>query len=162
MTTRIGKPEASYSARGNPTYYIELWHDGLKKHRLIKSSATEILQRKAELQVADWEEQWTKAQARDSFQRNKAGHKKQLEANRRLAAERTSAAKLELDRLDSILSHTLTVNDAIDWERLKDTSAFAESKPKPSEPSSRPSPKVRPSEPSPTDYEYIFELGLFG
>ena len=65
MTTRVGELEVLYSARGTESFSIELWHDGLKKHRVIKGSEVEIVQRKASLQVQDWEEKWQQAQSKE-------------------------------------------------------------------------------------------------
>lgn len=160
MTSRVGQLEVTYGSRGTPTYRVELWHDGLKKHRLIKSSEAAIVRRKAEIQVADWEEQWSQAQARESGRRDKEGQKRQLEANKKLAAERTLEAQRELDRLSSILGQTLKVNDAIDWERLKDNSGFAEPRPSKPKPHAQPQPKSRPREPKGEDPEYAPKFGL--
>lgn len=160
LTTRIGKPDVSYSARGNPTFYVELWHDGLKKHRLIKSSSTEILQRKTELQVADWEEQWSKVEARTRNQETRDSRLQYQEARKAQAALRTQDAKRELERLNSILRHTLSVDDAIDWERLKDKSNYPEPRPTRPNPSPPPTPKSRPNEPNPAEPKYNPKIGF--
>ena len=54
MGTRIGELEVSYSARGNPSYFIEMWHDELKKHRLVKGNDAEVVARKALIQAQEW------------------------------------------------------------------------------------------------------------
>src|SRR6266542_3144958 len=120
MTTRLGQLEVSYSVRGTPTYRVEIWHDGLKKHRVIKSSEPEVVQRKAQMQVAEWDAKWSQAEALERDRRDKLGQKRQQETNKRLAAERTAEAQRELTKLSGILRHTHDVNDAIDWEQLKD------------------------------------------
>ena len=43
MSTRIGDLETNYSARGNVSYQIELWHDGLKRHRLIRGAEYDVV-----------------------------------------------------------------------------------------------------------------------
>ncbi len=49
MKTRIGQLFVKYSTRGIPTYSLELWHDGLKKHRLIRGESESIVNLKATL-----------------------------------------------------------------------------------------------------------------
>ena len=153
MTTRVGELEVSYGARGGTTYRIELWHDGLKKHRVVKGSDFEIVQRKAGLQVDDWEEKWRQAQDRETERRSKEGNKK-------LAADHSTEAQRELDRLSSVLGHTLKVNDAIDWEQLKDKSKFPEPKPSKSKTPPISEPRLKPTEPSSDGADYQPRFGL--
>lgn len=122
LDTRVGELEVFYSTRGTATYIIEVWHDGLMKHRVIKGTDLSVVKRKVHLQVAEWDEKWSHISARDQDRRDKEGKKQ-------LAAERTAEAQRELDRLQSILADTLKVNDVVDWEKLKDKSTFTESKP---------------------------------
>src|SRR5438046_2303115 len=113
METRIGPLEVSYGARGGATYRVELWHDGLKKHRVIKSAEPEIIHRKVGLQAAEWDDKWSQVTAREQGRLSKEGHRSQQEANKRAAVERTSEAQNELARLTSVLRHTLEINDAV-------------------------------------------------
>jgi restriction system protein len=160
MSTRSSSLEVSYNPRGMPTYRLELWHDELKKHRIIKGSEREIVQRKAALQMAEWEERWTQVHAREQERRQKDNQKEHQEARKRLASERTSVAQQELQRLNNILRQTLKVNDAIDWETLKETTPFPESKPvKPQSPM-KPTPRSLPPEPRRSDEKYQPKLGL--
>ncbi len=147
MKTRIGQLEVTRSARGVPSYRLELWHDGLKKHRLIKGAQREVVQRKAQIQVAEWEAKWFQTESREQARQSKEGEKRQKEANKQFAAELSAEAQRELDRLANILRHTLGVNDAVDWDRLKDHSDFPE--PKPTKPLAPPKPNFRakPEEP---------------
>lgn len=96
MSTRTSQMEVSYNSRGTPTYRLEIWHDGLKKHRVISGSEREVSRRKAELQVEEWEERWVQVQAREKERRGREGLKQQQEAKRALAAERTEDAQKEL------------------------------------------------------------------
>jgi restriction system protein len=162
MATRVGKLEVFYSSRGIPTYSVELWHDGLKKHRLIKGSDNAIVRRKADLQAAEWEEKWTQVSARDQDRRDKEGQKRQQEANKRLAAERTAEAQRELDRLRSVLRHTLEVNDAINWDDLKDRSEFPERPPAKPQLPKKAQPRSLPPEPSIHAPAYQPKLGFLG
>lgn len=160
MKTRSGRVEVLYSARGVPTYCLELWHDGLKKHRLIKGSEKAVVFRKAQIQSDDWEEKWAFVEAREKGRFDKSNQKKEQEFNKNLAAHRTEEALSELSRLNNILKQTLEVDDAINWGDLKDESGFAEPKPsKPRQPA-KPQAQSIPVEPKPSDEVYQPRLGF--
>ncbi len=99
------------------SYYIEISHAGLNKYRMIRGSDASVVERKAEAQLAAWEEAWERKKARlDSMQRRFEGVE---EAN-----QRTREAQEALKALSDILHHTLEIDDKIDWELLKDKKAF--------------------------------------
>ncbi len=93
-------------------YVIEVEHRGLNKHRVIRGRDRAAVERKAELQCAAWDEQWEAKSAREAAQANK-------EAKAAEAAARTEDAQRAIDEVSSILSHTLEVDDLIDWDSLK-------------------------------------------
>jgi restriction system protein len=107
-------------------YVIEVEHRGLNKHRVIRGHDQAVVERKAELQCAAWDEQWEAKVARQAAQANK-------EAKAAEATARTMEAQRAIQDLGSILSHTLQVDDVVDWESLKRT--FSE----PGSPPRRPS-----------------------
>lgn len=160
MFSRIGNLEVTYSARGVPTYRVEMWHDGLKKHRLIKSSDVSVARRKAELQMAEWNERWQAIDTKSRERSAKEDLRLQVEANKRSAVDQTMEAQRELDRLGHLLRHTLQVDDTVDWEKLKDKSAFAEPKPKKPRDPEIPPPASLPKEPQPNDPPFQAKLGL--
>jgi restriction system protein len=160
MSTRSSHLEVSHNTRGVVTYRLEIWHDGLKKHRLIKGSAPEIVQRIAALQMAEWEERWSHIRTREQERYNKENRKEHQEAKKRHATERTIVAQHELENLSNLLRQALAVNNAIDWETLKDTSPFPEPMPtKPPSPA-KPQPQSVPPEPhrSAAKYQPHFSL----
>lgn len=53
METRVENIYVKFSARGIPSYSIELWHNGLKKHRLIRGNSESIVQMKVALQAEE-------------------------------------------------------------------------------------------------------------
>ena len=142
MSVRFSRVEVSYSARGRPTYRIEIWHDGLKKHRQIKGSEKEVVERKAQLQAEEWESKWEAVKAKEAIQKHQANQKV-------LANEQTSEARATLEMLERTLEHTLSIDDAVDWEQLKDTNAFSELRPQ------KPRAPAFPKEPS--RYERAFQ-----
>jgi restriction system protein len=129
MKTKVGQLEVSYSASGIPEYSLELWHDGLKKHRLVRGKEDAVVLRKAEIQIAEWNEKWALADAREKKRLDKESRKREQESNKDLATNRTEEALGEINRLGNILKQTLEVDDAINGDNLKDMSEFPEPKP---------------------------------
>lgn len=160
METRIGRLEVSYSARGHPTYTLDLWHDGLKKHRLIRGDSQSIVQLKAQLQVDEWTQKWVEVDSRQHQRAERALGKRQQEERKSEAMDRTSDAQQELESLSSLLKATLKVDDKVDWESLKDKSSFAEPRPNPAKPPIQPPLQSLPREPQRTDSKYQPTLGL--
>jgi restriction system protein len=154
METRCGWLEVLYSARGIPTYRLELWHDGLKKHRLIKGPEKEVVRRKGQIQSKEWEEKWAFVEAREKGFSDKNNQRKEQQFNKDLATRRTDEALSELSRVSNILKETLEVDDAINWDNLEDKSEFAEPVPlKPSRPA-KPQAQPLPHEPRRSDKAY--------
>jgi restriction system protein len=153
MSVRTNGLQVSYSSRGNPTYQLEVWHDGLRKHRVIRGSDAEVVQRKADLQIKEWTDAWARIKAQESLKLDKQRQQEH-------AIERTEEAQRELHDLQNVLQHTLDVNDAISWDDLKDNSPFPE--PKPSGPKLPPKPRLLtlPVEPKPTDPVFQPRFGL--
>lgn len=147
MQTRVENFSVKVGARGVPSYSIELWHDGLKKHRIIRGDSESVVQMKATLQVEEWDAKWGIQDAKLKEKLNKAEAK-------RIQDEKTNAAKIELERLDGLLKETLQVNDAINWDNLKDKSNFPEEKPvKPQSPN-------YPTEPNQNSEDYTLSFGF--
>jgi len=160
METLIGELDVSYSARGKPTYSLNLWHEGLKKHRLILGDSHSTVQLKAQLQAAEWGQKWIEIEARQQQRNERALGKMQQEERKSEALDRTANAQLELDLLSSLLKATLKVDDRIDWESLKDKTAFPEPQPKPAKNPTEPSLPTLPREAQRTDSKYQPRLGF--
>ena len=75
MKVRFSELEETYSARRNPTYRIEIWHDGLKKHRQIKSTELEVVERKTQLQAEEWESKWEAVKVKEAAREAQAEKK---------------------------------------------------------------------------------------
>lgn len=147
MQTRIENVSVKFSARGIPSYSIELWHDGLKKHRLVRGDSESIVQMKAALQAEEWDEKW-------EIQYAKLKEKLDKKEAKRVQDEKTNEAKKELERLGNLLKETLYINGAIDWDGLKDKSSF------PEKPPVKPQKENYPAEPSENSQKYIPSLGF--
>jgi restriction system protein len=137
--------------------YREVWetevrHEGLGKYGHIRGSDKHVVEQKAFFQKLQWEEQWKRKLAADQHiqERNRAAVERASE-RQRLAREkdrqkeeaqryredrkqegidRDAEAKAALETLRNILQHTLAIDDAINWDQLKDTTVFDEAAPK--------------------------------
>lgn len=85
MKTTKSSLQTTYSVRGIPSFQIELVHQGLHKHKVIKGSDPYLVERKTSIQATAWDEIWSK---RSSVNNLRA---KQSEA-KELAFERTREA----------------------------------------------------------------------
>ena len=160
MQVRFSEVDVSYSARGNPTYRVEIWHDGLKKHRQIKSSELEVVKRKAKLQAEEWASKWEEAKAKEATRKSQADRKQYQEDQKALARKRTIEARANLERLEQTLEHTLSIDDNVDWEQLKDTSAFPEPRPKPPRALQEPRTPIQPKEPLRDEPRFKADIGF--
>lgn len=129
MTTRIGQLTTSYSARGIASYSLELWHDELSKHRLIRGKDPAVIIKKAALQGQEWDNRWDVANERDRNRTEKNDNKMYQEDQKELAVERTTEAQEELKQLTTLLTTALKNESPFSWENLMDRTVFSEDKP---------------------------------
>jgi restriction system protein len=106
-----GKISARYSQRGSATYYIEVWHDELGKHKEIRSKNKHELQARASELMEKWDAEWK------HHQRGKE------------AEHRTTQARATMGAVEGILEHTVEVDDSIDFKSLRATSEYPVNKP---------------------------------
>ncbi|MDT0677321.1 restriction endonuclease [Autumnicola musiva] len=110
----------SYDVR----FVAEIMHLGLKKVRTLKDSSSYILENKVKQQFETWDSQY-----------NRVLQKEDKEKNEINAIQLTEEAKTIQESIESILHHTLEIDDAVEWNSLKDFSNFEEIPPsKPEEP----------------------------
>lgn len=133
-------------------WQIEVRHEGLNKYRLIRGRDRYVVEQKAAVLKATWEEMWEKRLTREAAI-------KQKEDNRQLALERTKDAESKINEVKNILHYTLNINDAINWDSLLDKSEYPKSQPE------RPKPLPVPMEPSKSDTKFTpkinFVISLF-
>ena len=145
MKVQFSGVQESESARGHVTYSMDVWHDGLNKHRQIKDSDLDVLRRKASALSEEWTEKWATISTR--------------EAKKSLAAQRTREAEECLQEIRTTLKHALlaehTPNADSTWRGRRDTRPFKIPRPK------RPVTPIFPKEPSPDDPEFIPNYGFF-
>lgn len=133
---KIGALKAKYNAAGNRVlrYFIDFRHTILDLHKEVSAPEISILQNKVDTLIASWNKKF------EAHQRKVA-----LEAGKDLADQMTVEAEEKRNELRNLLRHTLQVNDAIDWDILKDFSRYKKEgfpEPRPQNP-----PKLDPPQP---------------
>jgi restriction system protein len=113
----VSTVKARWSAAGDRIlrYYVDIRHTKLNVHKEVSAPELFILQNKLEALVASWDEKYAALQLRQL-----------LRSSADQASDMTIQAQVSLEKLGSILQRTLRVNDAIDWNSLKDHSPFLE------------------------------------
>ncbi len=111
----IGNLSAKFSARGDRIlrYYIDIRHKTMNLHRELGAPELFILQSKVDALLADWDEKLVAFETKRLFQTGKGA-----------ADDMTADAIRDQERISRILAHTLTIDDAIDWETLNDRSQY--------------------------------------
>ncbi|MGI8402711.1 MAG: restriction endonuclease [Gemmatimonadaceae bacterium] len=158
---RVGEARVTYNSRGGATYQVEMWHDGLRKHRLIRGSDISVVQRKAQLQSGQWTDQWRAVESKLTAERQRAHYQNEVEERKREAARRTDEARHKISQLQDLLKATLVINDVIDWDTLLDNSPFAQREPELENLGPDLSSPHLPPEPQPRDLRYAPQLGFF-
>ena len=153
MTTKFGEPQVTQSARGSITVSLEVYHEGLHKHRLIRGPDGEVVKAKAFLQAAEWNEAWAKKVAADQ-QMTMAERRKEE------AAHKTAEGQRALQALRDVLSSSLADSKAVDWEALKDRTPFPTPIPAAAKRPPRPEQDPIPEAPSRSSPQYQPKLGM--
>lgn len=99
-------------------YIAEITHIGLNDYKVFSSDNKYILQNKVNSHVAKLNEKWSKIVEKNNIVRSKEELVKDVE-------RRNKEAVSFLNDVENILLYTLDVNDAVDWDSLKDKSRFS-------------------------------------
>lgn len=144
MRSKQGQLVVSYTKTGLPRYSLEIQHRGLHKYQVVRADNPYIVQQKARNAMSKWDQMWNRREEKEA-KANSIQEKKEQ------ALQRTREAEAALARLDTILAHTLTVNDAVDWQSLKSTADYSVPEPLPI---------ASACEPRKTDWKYEVKLGI--
>jgi len=155
---KIGKTQAHWNVSGTRIlkYSIDMYHKGLKEHKLITAPDLDILRNKARLQSERWIGKWEQLEQKRKII-------EQREASIEEAEKRSNDAKKDLEEIEFLLIHTLSINDTVNWESLKKKNSFPEKKPIKPRPESykkhaaRPDRKTEIFNPSFTFFEKLFK-----
>ena len=116
-----GSLQNRYTSTGKHSgYEIELQHKGLNEIKHLFARDTDILEGKIHNQTIAWGKKWQKHLERKETEKNKF----EKIAKSELATEKTEMAKQALIQIENILSHTLNIDDAVDWNSIKNTTPF--------------------------------------
>ena len=132
-----------YDSKFKKRYVAEIRHSGLGKYRIMKDKDSYILRNKVNAQFNIWDAQWSKTLTKNKSEADK-------EASLNTATERSNEAQEKQKAIENILQHSLSINNSIDWEVLRDKSKFKEQKPEKSHP--------HPKEPNKIHFEPQFNL----
>ncbi len=134
---------------------IEIRHEGLNKYRHIRGSDRYVVEQKAVAQQLAWDEMWEKKKVAEQKKKDRESAIRSKEEKKELAIIKTNEAQEAISELESTLSHTLVVDDTIQWDSLLDKSPFPQKKPKKSKLVSI------PLEPAISDEKYQPKLSFF-
>ena len=114
---KIGEAQAHWNVSGTRIlkYTVEMYHKGLKEHKLISAPELDILENKATLQAHKWIEKWENLEEK--------------EAKTKEAKIRTEEARKNLEEIENLLLHTLSIDNTINWELLKKRDKFPKKTP---------------------------------
>jgi len=116
---KMGETQTHWNVSGSRIlkYSIEIYHEGLKEHKLISAPECDMLENKVNLQIQKWVEKWYNLE-----RKRKIAEKK--EANKEEAKIRTEEAEKKLEDIDNLLIHTLDIDDTVDWDMLKNSKEY--------------------------------------
>jgi len=149
---KIGKAQSYRNVSGTRIlkYTVETYHKGLNEHKLISAPEIEMLNNKVNLQVRKWNEKWDAIESKRKIS-------EATEANMEEAVAKTTEAINALEQIDNLLIHTLSINDAVDWESLKKNEEYIEKSPiRPIEKNKREYPQI----PDKLSYKYTPTFNL--
>lgn len=112
---QAGELRAKYSAAGDRIlrFYIDFRHVELDLHKELSAPELSILQNKVDTLMAQWDKKYeTHIKKQDAA------------AGKELAEEMTIEAEARRNRLQNTLRHTLSIDDTVNWDVLKDHSNF--------------------------------------
>ncbi|MGA2682020.1 MAG: restriction endonuclease [Candidatus Bathyarchaeia archaeon] len=121
---KVGYKRQRISASGNRvlSYFVEMSHEGLNEHKIISAPDQYMLENKINIQKAKWREKWDIVSCRREVNQEK-------EANIDEAIKRTQDAVNAQNTVENILLDSLSINNAVNWEKLKKKEHYTEPMP---------------------------------
>ncbi|MCA6477863.1 MAG: restriction endonuclease [Chitinophagaceae bacterium] len=115
--------EAHISAGNKKRFVANIQHKGLNTFRTINDIDLDILEKKIDAQFEKWDAQFSRLE-----KKNREAEENWEKGN--IAEERTQELQDRLNQIENILHDTLDINDAINWNKLKDKKKFKIPNPK--------------------------------
>lgn len=128
---------------------VEVKHNGLNKYRHIRGTDRYVVEQKAISQKLAWDNVWEKKLLADENTKNKRQVSRNKENNIEDAAIKSKNAQKDIQELETILAHTLNINDVIVWEKLIESSSFSVDAPK------KPAETLIPESPIQSNSKYV-------
>jgi restriction system protein len=150
---KVGEAQACWNVSRTRIirYTVEMYHKGLNEHKVISAPDVGMLQNKANLQAHKWSEKWEMIESKRKVIKEK-------EANLDEAISQTKKANDALKEIDNFLIHTLSIDDTVNWDKLKKKDSYPEKKP------AKPIPKTKqeyPPEPKKESVAFTIIEKLF-
>ena len=123
MSTHSGI-QTTYTKSGLRRYIIEIRHKELNKYQVIRGDSKYIVEQKANAKMAQWNEMWKKKEKSILLKKERETKARDKLEKIQLASQQTTEAIMEQEKISKILTHTLEINDEIDWEDLKSNTPF--------------------------------------
>lgn len=159
--SEIGQIRVSYTKTGLARFSIKVAHLELHKFQDIKGDDAGVVQGRARAKAAEWDAMWAKSVELAARQAARAAAAHDANQKKQLAADRTTEALQAIEHLNGTLAQTLAVDDAIDWDTLKDTSPYPVPTPGKEAPPTAPEKPQAYREPIATDPEFKPRIGIF-
>ncbi len=119
---QIDDIEDEITYNGDFQYFTRVRHLGLKEHKFLKAYDEWVLEEKIDRQVERFNAKWEKVKGKLQSDYYK-------QSNILEAEEKTKEAEEQIRQLETLLEQTINVNDAVNWEELKNHRPFKEVSP---------------------------------
>jgi restriction system protein len=139
---------------------MEVEHTGLNTYKMLRDANHDVLLKRVDSIFSLWDKQWEHYSKRNSALSSKISNEAEAE-------QRSNSATAAMKMVENILSHTLIIDDRINFSQLFEYSKFPESNPmafmdaelaKQKNPEK---PKVEELPPKPSELQYTPSLGFF-
>ena len=114
--------EDEINYNGDFQYFTRVRHHGLKEYKFLKAYDEWVLEEKIEKQTERFQAKWEKAKTKLQGDYYK-------QSNLLEAEQRTTEAEKQINQVETLLEQTLSVNDAVNWEELKNNRPYKEQSP---------------------------------
>jgi len=148
------KINITYSVKGIPRYHMEIRHRGLSKFQVVRGDNEYIVKQKAMAIMKQWDAMWEKRNEKETKINARRIERENVEGKKQHAIEKTEEALKCIEELKNTLIYTLSIDDTINWNSLKNRTEYPAHKPeKASIPAKANYPQIS-KEPQKTDPEF--------
>jgi restriction system protein len=124
MQTYVGDIQQFYTKSGLVRYMVMVNHTGLGLVHQVKDPDPNLVYAKAQAKAQQWDERWSKKVAAEQKRNARAAKAADIEAKKRFAEQRTTDVQAAWESLGRVLALSLAVDNAVNWNMLKDRTPF--------------------------------------